>query len=56
VSVTASIKDIRVQVRPECRAAIRDWFPGSGAENYVASATIEAIKPGAPCCEPSWCG
>jgi len=56
VSVTASIKDIRVQVRPECRAAIRDWFPGSGAENYVASATIEAIKPGAPCCEPSCCG
>lgn len=52
----AGFTDIRVQVRPESRAAIRDWFPGSGAENYVASATIEALKPGAPCCEPSCYG
>lgn len=38
--------EIRVTVREESRAFIRDWFPGSGAENYVASATIEATKPG----------
>jgi SAM-dependent methyltransferase len=37
--------DVRVAVQPGSREAIRDWFPGSGAENYVASATIEAVKP-----------
>jgi arsenite methyltransferase len=48
--------DIRVTVREESRAFIRDWFPGSGAENYVASATIEATKPGGKaCCGPSCC-
>jgi arsenite methyltransferase len=41
----AGFQEIHVQVRPESRATIRDWLPGSGAEDYVASATIEAIKP-----------
>ena len=49
--------DVAVVVRPESRAFIRDWMPGSGIENYVASATIEARKPGATaCCAPSCCG
>ncbi len=38
-------RDVRIQVKQESRAFIRDWMPGSGAENYVASATIEARKP-----------
>jgi arsenite methyltransferase len=51
----AGFENIAVQVRPESREFIRDWLPGSGVENYVASATIEAVKPGGPCCAPSCC-
>ncbi len=37
----------KIQIRPkaESKAFIRDWMPGSRIEDYVASATIEAIKP-----------
>ncbi|MBZ0115499.1 MAG: arsenite methyltransferase [Sandaracinaceae bacterium] len=38
-------EDVRVTVRPESREVIRSWYPG--AEEYVASATIEARKAGA---------
>lgn len=41
----AGFEDIRIDVKPESREFIRDWMPGTGAENYVASATIEALKP-----------
>jgi ubiquinone/menaquinone biosynthesis C-methylase UbiE len=37
---------IEVVVHPESREFIREWLPGSGVEEYVASATIEAVKPG----------
>jgi SAM-dependent methyltransferase len=36
---------VRVDLKEESRAVIRDWFPGSGAEKYVVSATIEGVKP-----------
>lgn len=42
----AGFEDIRVDVKEASREFIRDWLPGSGVENYVASASIEAIKPG----------
>lgn len=52
----AGFEGIRVVVREESRAFIRDWIPGSKAEEYVASATIEAKKPsGESCCAPSCC-
>ncbi|MGA1870083.1 MAG: arsenite methyltransferase [bacterium] len=36
--------NIRIRIIEESRQLIKDWFPGSGAENYVRSATIEAQK------------
>jgi len=52
----AGFERVRVDVREESREFIRDWMPGSGVEDYVASATIEAVKPGGQsCCGPSCC-
>jgi arsenite methyltransferase len=51
----AGFDSIRITVNPKSREFIRDCAPG--VEQYVASATIEAIKPGASsCCAPSCCG
>lgn len=54
---SAGFTDIRVQVNERSGEIIRDWMPGSGAERYVASASIEAVKPGSSrtCCGPSCC-
>ena len=43
----AGFRAIRIGVSEQSAAFIKDWFPGSGAEKYVRSATIEAIKAGA---------
>jgi SAM-dependent methyltransferase len=52
----AGFEEIRVEVKSESREFIKDWLPGSGVENYIASATIEAVKPGGKsCCAPSCC-
>jgi arsenite methyltransferase len=42
----AGFSDIRVAINEQSREFIRDWLPGSGAESYVASATIQATKRG----------
>ncbi|MGE0326751.1 MAG: arsenite methyltransferase [Polyangiaceae bacterium] len=48
---------VRVEVNQASREFIRDWMPGSGVEHFVASASIQATKPGEPnCCAPSCCG
>ena len=49
-------KDVRIAVQVQSRDLIKEWNPGSGAEQFVASALIEAVKPGAgrspePCCD-----
>ena len=41
----AGFGEIKVSVREESREFIKDWFPGSGVEEYVVSANIEAKKP-----------
>jgi arsenite methyltransferase len=53
----AGFQDVRVTPKPESRSFIAGWMPGSGAENYVASATIEATKPAGAraCCGPTCC-
>lgn len=51
----AGFEDVRIVPRPESGAIIAQCMPG--AEAYVASATIEARKPGgaAACCGPACC-
>lgn len=41
----AGFEDVRVEVKPESRDFIQEWFPGAGAEEHVASAAITARKP-----------
>lgn len=36
--------NIRINPKTESRTFIRDWMPGSKIEDYVVSATIEAVK------------
>ncbi len=43
----AGFERIRIDVNAGSREFIREWMPESGVEDYVASATIEAVKPGA---------
>ncbi len=57
----AGFVDVRLSVKPPSRELIATWAPGRGIENHVASATVEAHKPGpmeataAACCAPSCC-
>jgi ubiquinone/menaquinone biosynthesis C-methylase UbiE len=37
--------DIRIKPKDESRTSIRNWMPDSRIEDYVVSATIEAVKP-----------
>jgi SAM-dependent methyltransferase len=41
--------DIRIAPKDESKEFIKDWAPGRGVEEYVVSATIEAVKPGGCC-------
>lgn len=47
----AGFTEIRIAPKDESREFIKDWAPGRGVEDYVLSATIEAVKPtGGSCC------
>lgn len=41
----AGFNDVNVEVKPESREVIKQWMPGSGAEDFVVSAAITATKP-----------
>jgi SAM-dependent methyltransferase len=41
---------VRIAPKDESKEFIKDWAPGRGVEDYVLSATIEAVKPGGGCC------
>lgn len=37
--------DIRIQPKDESKTFIREWVPGTKIEDYLVSATIEAVRP-----------
>ena len=43
--VDAGFADVRVVEKKESREFIKDWLPGSGAEDYVVSANVTATNP-----------
>lgn len=47
--------DISIAPKDESKAFIKDWAPGRGIEEYVVSASIEAVKPGGNCCSADCC-
>jgi len=47
--------DIRIAPKDESKEFIKDWAPGRGVEEFVVSATIEAVKPGGDCCGNACC-
>lgn len=55
--ILSSIGFTQINIAPkdESRDFIKDWAPGQGVEDYVLSATIEAVKPGDSCCGSGCC-
>jgi SAM-dependent methyltransferase len=51
----AGFEQIRVRPKDVSKEFIRTWTPGRNAADFVVSATIEAVKPAAPCCGPTCC-
>ncbi len=41
----AGFERIRIQPKSESKAFVKDWAPGTGIEEFVISATIEAVRP-----------
>ncbi len=41
----AGFTNLKIQPKVESRSFVKDWAPGTGIEDYIVSATIEAVKP-----------
>jgi SAM-dependent methyltransferase len=41
----AGFTEVHIEPKEESRSFVKDWAPGKGVEDYVLSATIEAVKP-----------
>lgn len=52
ILATNGFKNISITPKDESKDFIKDWAPGRGVEDYVLSASIEAVKPGG-CCSGS---
>lgn len=50
----SGFEKINIAPKDESKDFIKDWAPGRGVEDYVLSATIEAVKPGG-CCNGGSC-
>lgn len=42
----AGFEHVVIEQKNESREFIKDWLPGSGAEDYVVSANVTAVRPG----------
>mmetsp|Transcript_6949 Transcript_6949/g.14916 ORF Transcript_6949/g.14916 Transcript_6949/m.14916 type:complete len:95 (-) Transcript_6949:1407-1691(-) len=42
---TAGFSEVKVEIKEGSRDFIKDWMPGSGAEQFVVSANVTATKP-----------
>lgn len=51
----SGFSEIRIAPKDESKDFIKDWAPGRGVEEYVVSATIEAIKTAPGCCSGGCC-
>jgi len=45
----AGFRDIRVTVNRSSHEFIREWAPGTGVEDYIAAASVQAVKPPQGC-------
>ena len=41
----SGFKDMKIAPKDSSRSFIREWLPGKRIEDYLVSATIEAVKP-----------
>jgi len=51
----AGFSEVSIRPKDASREFIRNWIPGRNAADFVVSATIEAVKAKAECCEPGCC-
>ena len=43
--LSAGFEDVSIEIKEESREVIAGWMPGTGAEDFVASAKVCATKP-----------